>query len=87
MEKWRVKIIQNFQVILLLQVFYDSFTTGYMNVKKIFQVVQNDIIDRKYSKISKIMWKLVMIVKESEDFKKIIFYILFWLRHYSNELE
>jgi len=40
MEKWRVKVIQNFQVIPLLQVLHDSPTAGHVGVDKIFQVVQ-----------------------------------------------
>ena len=38
--KWKVKVIQNFQVIPLLQVLHDSSTTGHIRVNKIFQVVQ-----------------------------------------------
>src|SRR6266540_4457578 len=40
MGKWKVKVIQNFQVIPLLQVLHDSPTAGHAGVNKIFQVVQ-----------------------------------------------
>ncbi len=39
-EKRRVKVIQNFQVIPLLQVLHDSLTAGHARINKIFQVVQ-----------------------------------------------
>src|SRR6266540_3877325 len=39
-EKRRVKVIQNFQVIPLLQVLHDGLTAGYVGVNKIFQVAQ-----------------------------------------------
>src|SRR6266498_3809975 len=38
--KRKVKVLQNFQVILLLQVLHDSLTAGHAGVSKIFQVVQ-----------------------------------------------
>ncbi len=38
MGKRRVKVIQNFQVISLLQMLYDSLTVRHVSVKKIFQV-------------------------------------------------
>src|SRR6266542_6684188 len=40
MGKRKVKVLQNFQVILLLQVLHDSLTAGHVRVNKIFQVVQ-----------------------------------------------
>src|SRR6266508_5715037 len=40
MRKRKVKVLQNFQVIPLLQVLYDSPTAGYARVNKIFQMVQ-----------------------------------------------
>ncbi len=40
MKKRRVKVIQNFQVIPLLQILYDSPTVGHAEVDKIFRVVQ-----------------------------------------------
>src|SRR6266540_469053 len=40
MGKRKVKVLQNFQVIPLLQVLYDSPTAGHAGVNKIFQVVQ-----------------------------------------------
>ncbi len=39
MEKRRVKVIQNFQVIPLLQVLHNSLTAGHFEVEKIFQMV------------------------------------------------
>ena len=39
-EKRRVKVIQNFQVIPLIQVFHDSLTAGHARVNKIFKVIQ-----------------------------------------------
>ncbi len=39
-EKRRVKVIQNFQVIPLLQVLHDSPTASHAGINKIFQVVQ-----------------------------------------------
>src|SRR6266540_402950 len=38
--KRKVKVLQNFQVIPLLQVLHDSLTAGHARVNKIFQVVQ-----------------------------------------------
>ena len=38
--KQKVKVLQNFQVIPLLQVLHDSPTAGHAGVNKIFQVVQ-----------------------------------------------
>ena len=38
--KRKVKVLQNFQVIPLLQVLHDSPTAGHAGVNKIFQVVQ-----------------------------------------------
>ena len=38
--KRRVKVIQNFQVIPLLQVLHDSLIAGHAGVNKMFQVVQ-----------------------------------------------
>ena len=35
-----MKVLQNFQIIPILQVLYDSLTAGYAGVEKIFQVVQ-----------------------------------------------
>ncbi len=40
MGKRKLKVLQNFQVIPLLQVLYDSLTAGHARVNKIFQVVQ-----------------------------------------------
>src|SRR6266542_881384 len=40
MRKRKVKVIQNFQVVSLLQVLHDSLTAGYARVNKIFQVIQ-----------------------------------------------
>ncbi len=39
-RKRKVKVIQNFQVIPLLQVLHDSLTADHARVNKIFQVVQ-----------------------------------------------
>src|SRR6266542_6176059 len=39
-EKRKVKVLQSFQVIPLLQVLHDSPTAGHAGVSKIFQVVQ-----------------------------------------------
>ncbi len=40
MGKRKVKVIQNFQVIPLLQVLHDSLIAGHVGINKIFQVVQ-----------------------------------------------
>ena len=40
MGKRKVKVVQNFQVIPLLQVLHNSPTVGHVRVNKIFQVVQ-----------------------------------------------
>src|SRR6266540_4839265 len=40
MGKRKVKVLQNYQIILLLQMLHDSPTAGHAGVKKIFQVVQ-----------------------------------------------
>ena len=40
MGKRKIKVIQNFQVIPLLQMLHDSPTAGHARVNKIFQVVQ-----------------------------------------------
>ncbi len=38
-RKQKVKVLQNFQVISLLQVLHDSLTAGHAGVDKIFQIV------------------------------------------------
>src|SRR6266542_6433961 len=38
--KRKVKVLQNFQIIPLLQVLHDSLTAGHARVNKIFQIVQ-----------------------------------------------